>query len=1542
MKKKLVSILLVFSMLLGISPVFRIPAIAAAAAGAEKVGLSELDNATLKNLGFSTDAESLKEQAASSISPYGNGITTIVAQHELLITQGKDYRTVAYDVKLGKSSGSVSTAKTYRASAAGYDAYRTLSFDATGSGKSNWVATLGMLFRDGRAGISLLIDAPSGKTKVDVVATLPFEVHPENAGAWMSMAAGNFDGSEDGSQELAVYHPFGGKNNRGTIEFYSYSLKSNGEPEIKNIKSFDLSSAAANHFPNNSNNAYSKKKDEWGDEWKFMYLAPALSMDTVTQTGDAADDLAVAFSVAIDGGKADKIAGYTSIPKRTPRDAATGVFFLIDAATKNAKTTKSVYMHNTWKEYGVTSKQDKDYAKKYEIMHFGGVGAGDVNGDGLQEVVVAGYAYEQRDGADSDKSWNLSQNEYLATYFTYDPAKKTYNRVDQPMSWVSLKKDDYFGATNLGDGIFSDYGSKDVVHTPLQVECFAEQGAGEPESVAIGGIVTRLDPYGTGTSDHTPDIKKFVGLSFDYGAFNPIYAIPTEYFHDNTITYTVQNRLFTQMVAGNFDGNLAGQEQLAFAYLTKEKDSDDYSSVYGIISQNGSGTDDVCNVEKKENNRYLGAGLRLWWDTAHHNKGSEDRQAAMGLAIVDCDDDSVLMRRSDLPNEYYFSNPYIVAVMQASPYFADLIPYLADTGETSITKTTGSGKEEEHGVSVGLTVQLGYEWEFANSGAGFKVGISGEFENTWGESSMTTYSVTFTATDENMVALIMTPHVRYHYDIFDPETKTWSPITVDAPQNPRTSIITVAAYDKVAEEQGWETISKVLDGEEARDKVLSNIPGDPASYAQSAAGLEGFLGAVNTTKSEEVDGKEVFYTKSDFLLVGAGSSASAGQSINVENTSSVNRSWSVVEQADVGIKKGGFTVDISQHLGYTGASSKIDLTGYTYNSEVINIPTGFENDYSFEWRFGTWNETLKTKEGREELEFPVLGYLVREVKQPEKSPIEATNEYLHVKTPGTHALELSWQEAQNAGLGPIQGDGYMLYRYFHGVYYPIANLSRNEMKDGWYSFTDVNVDPYSEYLYAVRPYEIENEYLSFGNYSALTTAYTIADVENMPRATLRLNKSTNTLSVALTSATGGNLGNLDYRWQKYIPEQGGWQDIPGAIGMEYNIGDEDVSLFRCRVAQRVGTKIYIIYSNTILENMYVFVAGKTREYTVDGKTYVDYVLVNENGSVEVVSSTNLKYNTKHVYSRSTDANGELVLEFDEYTRQRRYITEVSGNTLVINDNISSEGGETLTLASYSTVWDPSKLVSAVSNNPAPMLQEKMQAEIDKQEAQASFLAKMDNIASTADMISLLKNEPIGYSVIGDTTTATMTSGNTVLDGADEIVNLYFGSDTVNVTTVAADAKKPLDPNNLPAIQKKEPKENTQISYAVNEDGSLRAAFILQENVHWSAPSYDFGGWTLPVTNVDVTIVDDTDAGIEGAAINGVRWRYYADDGDTVISNLSHSYSAGTTITIVLPENGTVSVSGGIIATREIKEDGAHWTFIVDQSVTVTIGVNYGE
>ncbi|MCC8080270.1 MAG: hypothetical protein LIO57_09520 [Oscillospiraceae bacterium] len=1231
----------------------------------------------------------------------------MVANNELLYFNSSANK--FYDTPLTSSKTSSSYYSKATTASSGAMATRSVAFDPLGSGQDEYVAMVSATVSSKNVTtITLTIIPPSGNSVSKKIVDLPFYVFPENAGAYLSVVAGNFDGDSYGKDEIAIYAPFSGSTSSGSVEIYSVK-KSGSNLSINSVKSLNLRDQSSWYFYDNTSlasNIKDGKKGYSASSWKYMYRVPTVSLEAVTQPESDADDICITFTSTM-GGQKTKDTGIGTadekkINSKMPYDSATGVFFWIDAATSSAKKTSTSYLRFNWKDdYNISTSLDKNAANKWEVMAFGGAGAGDITNDGYNEVVVAGYVYanrgELKDGSDSS-DWKLSTNEFGATYFIYDADSNTYSRADQCFNWITLKQSSYKGASNLGGGIYSNYDTgnniKDMVHEPLDVTCFAERGEGYAESVCIGGIVCRLD-----TEDGVSDYKPYTNLgayAFEAGAFNPVYAIPLEAIHNAYYDFTVVNRQITETVAGNFDGNLLGQEQLAFAYLIKRSGQNNYYTAYGIISQKEVGEQNgVENLPTYDINTrtfapyYLGDGIQyMQWQGLTKNS----KTAPGTIAAVDPDNDSYIMRKSTKANTYFFSNPEIIAVLQAAPFFED-VDYGDDNGETTFGKTSGSSYELEQGVATSLTVTAGHEFEVgignAKISSKLTAGVTGDFGKTWGSGSTTTFGLSFTAATDDMVALVMTPCVRYYYQIYDPTTKKWSDIEVDVTKTPRPSIITVDKYDEVAEQQGWELI---------RESVLTSEAGNPSSYGSSTATRNSFVGA-----------STLGYGADNFVKLGVGDSSDVSQSIEVEKSTSTNWTWGVTGTVSTENSAGGVIIATEASIGYTGSKSKISFSSMSFGGKVLSVPTGYDA-YSFAWKFGYWTDTLTVEDG-EEQSFPVVGYLVKDVEQP-IPPID--DPLLHVVQTGTNGMTLSWQANEGAVSQNVKNTGYILCRESQGVYYPLASFNLTDADDGWFSYTDRFGETYTEYNYVLLPFADTGDGTIYGDYISMVTGYTASDLQNIPKVTVTnkgVSNNLRTLQAVITPATGDDVGNVLCQWQQYIPEEGGWIDLEGGYGLiDTSSGTGTTTLtcdssaesssFRCRVTQRVNTEIYTVYSNALLSD-YVFVAYKSSAYTQDNAKVVDYLIVHENGEAETFTSTNRNYNVNYIYKLGYDTSDNIVLSLDDNLKQRRTVTYAGSSTVAVNGGnaYSYDNGHEFSVDNSSNVWDVTKTIAVKSWSP---------------------------------------------------------------------------------------------------------------------------------------------------------------------------------------------------------------------------------------------------
>ena len=970
-------------------------------------------------------------------------------------------------------------------------------------------------------------------------------------------------------------------------------------------------------------------------------------------------------------------------------------------------------------------------------MTFGSPGAGDINNDGYNEVVIGGYLFAFRDQVMDGKDvfdWRTVSNEFAVTYFTYDAAANTYRLTGQPMNWINLYPSNYHNLNNLragfGPGVTAhttgkydednkvyhyDYDDEWVpehaVWCPLDITCFADRGSGYAESVSVGGIITRLDT-GSTTSAWTP-YKELQGKMFDLGVFNPAYAIPTETIQQKHFSEGSIQRFITESVAVNIDGNLLGQEQLLFGYTARNKQTKEqpknYQSAYGIISQIHTGDQDIDYTSNSI--------LFDSWGVTVNNP-----YKPISIAAPDVDDDSILMRHSGEPNDYFFSDPRILAVLQAPPYFKEFKNEYADTGETNITFTQGSAKDTiEWGVTFSTTAQGGYAWESlsGNNGASVLVGAFAGVEETRGTGESEAFGQGYTAGTENEVALVMTPYVRYHYEVLNDDKRTWSPMDVDVPQQPRATIITAAQYDEAAKnynmslidekgltdeqrlakgelhELAWGYISSDYVSGTNDDKVLTNVAGKPATYGDATGNKTNFRGA-RAVNADTVD---------DFVRVGSGGTSSMQQTMSFETSDFTDFSWEVGGATNEDFKIHGFQLAFSQQLGHTSGYTKTNFTGTEFTGEVVSIPEKYK-DYTFLWRLGRWSDSLMIQ-GMEQ-NFPVVGYLVKSVMQPEPGfPADTEDPILHISKNEANAIHLAWKNSISNLPVNTDDSGYVLYRYQHETYHPLAMLPADFADAGWFHFTDVNAkNAFEQYGYAVRPYAIRStgEYV-YGPYSKAVDGYTMTNDINRPYVTVEESESIfgKTYRANVSPATG-DVDHYFCQWQVYEPENGGWIDLKDGYGATVYLVSGKTNLekeYRCKVTQRVGDRVYITYSDVYLPG-FVFVADKSKQYEKDGEKVVDYVLVHENGTVEIVASPHMSYSTKHVYLYGYDEDGNLFLEESEKTRSIRAVDSINRNSV---DTSGSGGNHTFTIPGSAKVLDVTKLYEVARKSAAPQLQD---------------------------------------------------------------------------------------------------------------------------------------------------------------------------------------------------------------------------------------------
>ena len=598
------------------------------------------------------------------------------------------------------------------------------------------------------------------------------------------------------------------------------------------------------------------------------------------------------------------------------------------------------------------------------------------------------------------------------------------------------------------------YESEDV-NGLLQVQAYADRGLGYAESVFISGSVYRLNSSGD-------------GLEFQYkhDDFNS-----KDDFAPGGRTLT--NTTVTAVTAGNFDGNDEGREQLICVTTLKQSGKNNaYSRVYCYYAKD----DGTCNSKRSN---YL---------TEH--KGS----FYVSLNALDTDNDSVIAKLESIERDY--SAPDVLAILEASPYFAEIDDSFGNSETTyGDSKSSGSGSSNTFGFTFGVSVGYEFESDLIQSGGGFEIAVDNAFN--WGTANTTTVEIFRefrNDSGENLVVVYRCPVVTYRYvDLNGNE------LVVEKVGSPATSMITVDEYNEAAEQfAGLDPIDETT--------VQLSDPGDPFSYRSSTEGLTNAVEFSSAAVKDKWDdgGWSQYY-----------GSGSIMQGLTITQEQEKTFSYDLDISKNVFIKVGGVTAGTTYGFTYGYENTHISGSSVTKSGAVTGAK---EDGYDFQWKFAAWNCTLNGNT------VPVLGYLVKDTVAPPSPAMGLTAESFT-----TDSVTLRWSA------GTRRADQYRIYRVLDdtdGTHVLVGAVQGDET-----SFTLTGLRPDETYTYVVRGVGYQSDGSAVESVdSAPITVRTQSEDSSVTLSLYGSSLTGSTLqstgaSAGISVQVSGASGSCSYQWQ---------------------------------------------------------------------------------------------------------------------------------------------------------------------------------------------------------------------------------------------------------------------------------------------------------------------------------------------------------------------------------------------------------------------------
>ena len=858
-----------------------------------------------------------------------------------------------------------------------------VSFDPTGCGEKNYIAIIGAKLNSTtkKGSIYLYIidadteavirkDALVSDEKIVYDLMNKDQLQVVDSKNFFQITAGDYDG--DGKDSLVVYNSFVRKMNStdiyGLMEVnLSYSgwiYESGTKGKYLNNDYIKSSMVGNNKIRNN--------------------LCVSLSSGDIN--GDGIDDLAVlSYTGDIESTYVKSVKNKTAIPT-------------LAVGYGEKKTTNTGLIVEDLKIDRTSIIQNINGTDI--TMAFPDVSIGDIDGDGVGEVVVAGYTNKTTES--KPISVDDSKNSDVMAYAYYQSKGAGTLKSDGGIRLMSrsdispIAKDD---SLREGENLYQQY----------SVECVAVNGKGTKEYVFANGWFYFLDDSGklASIATNTTEEKE------DNCDSNPFLEL-TEKLYGKDIDEVFIYSASTGNLFGVAGGNEATILTIGYKTHTNETNKPSVEGKYNFQSwvfwQNG-------DMNAPESSGYYGTGLKLKFKRFSHVTAM-GRMTAEGETIgdsqafvdgsngspvalmipVDIGDDSVITRYSG--KAFAYTDPTVVAFLQAAPYYSELGAENSSTKYSyseSYRSTRGTGSEES--FNVGITAEL----EAGPLKTEMSMGCAFELNKEFTESVENTFTGTFEANDQNQVILRQTLMYYYFYDVYLNGGWKTGGLVVSAPQYPVFTSVTVDQYNdlasiyntKVDENKSQQTHleeSHKLDiiTDELMAKYYLDNEGNPFRYADDGT----VYGSTSQSGGWDLGTAKSGSTETWMKLSYAGGTQEQTYSTTLETEKTTTIAEGCYANLAILFGADGGLIPVSAYEGVTAdyeylnnrSISSAHITTEETSGAVQNLTEDLD-DYGFDWKLIGW-KTSDLFAG-----VPFVGYAVRNQRDLPKPADDLTAEY---------------------------------------------------------------------------------------------------------------------------------------------------------------------------------------------------------------------------------------------------------------------------------------------------------------------------------------------------------------------------------------------------------------------------------------------------------------------------------------------------------------------------------------------------------------------
>lgn len=1031
MKKRILAVVLTVFTILGLVPM-------AVMTGAETI--TKFIDPVDPSLGGS-DVLKLIEQAApevpeGTLTPYGTGsLIKLIEKNELFVSLN-----ILKGIYFNNKGGDHPNLSVMRRDLDELNSLRfakAVAFDPKGGGRRDYIAVLGIKEMPQGSGdnctAALYIFKADGSGKPD---ELTFDsvnldwawtnLEAADANNYFSITAGDYDG--DGKDSLVIY--------TGHIDVFSSSSSNlaSGLYEIKyaGMKSLSDTWSSERIQTNRKGSEYLNKEYVNYCSSHFMDGMQissnpgdrlGVSLETGDINGDGIDDLVVLSSTSNLSDKY-KAAYRACIPMLAVGFGRKGASNVGDLSIKN---TNEIYSgsHTIY----IPAAPD--------------VSIGDIDGNGTNEIVIAGFHGMLNKNGRTISFFSDSDSDAIQAHIF------TLNDLNGELIRMGGKELTSHAGEISAISYDKSLRRNDSSWQQCSVECVDFDGLHTKTHIFINGYIyqakydskTRLYTLERSQGSDSLDVPKKDQSESNFG-FN---------FHVGKCNGEDVNEVFIRSIAaGNMRRRNDGAENLEMIVGFKKAGKAEYLYKRIAIIKNANG-----DWVMEKGDYMLGA--------SGGNESSKVFLTDVDVYNSKVPSDTLTVRYNTTLSAY--TDPNVVAFLQAAPYFNEFGAGNSSTSYSyseSYTRSTSSGTEK----SFGIGITAGFETPAVKTEmeAMVSTAISEEFT----ESRTTEFTTTFEANNKNQVIVRRTLMYIYCYDVLtginiwtgNPKYETAS-FVVSVPQYPVLTSLSMEQYDAFAAAYNAK-YGKGVDGSASyyldiisknngalMNKYFLNNEGNPFAYASDVSKYRGGFSMTNS-------GNWMGLSHS-----GGVSTLAYSTSVGTERSKTVSDSASINLAVTVGSSFAGFGASVGITTSLSSLKSKGISTAQvttTATSGTVQNLSDDATEYNFDWQLIGWKTDASDGLFNG---VPFVGYAVRNVSAP---PPCVTD--LHVEYDGTPGRAyLCWNMPQIL-TGRIAVHNFDVYRVDGGKRQLLGNINCDET--GYAMFEVTSGSPSASYVVVAK------------------------------------------------------------------------------------------------------------------------------------------------------------------------------------------------------------------------------------------------------------------------------------------------------------------------------------------------------------------------------------------------------------------------------------------------------------------------------------------